>query len=196
VPPFDSIPSLLSSKRTIFCWIGFAVLLVASARVSTFCRLEASPREHELEKLSRLLMTTSNGFASTSQGLLADRFPVNSLQQLTLQTGEAVSGRVYCTDEVTGSIVLQKELIHTTLASEIRIVSAASVTQSEVLSEDTDAAVGSVAATPLTQPLPKIQKKALEERERRAIRLAEESLRHINQKVRSRALTIPEASWT
>jgi hypothetical protein len=37
---------------------------------------------------------------------------------------------------------------------------------------------------PLSQPLPKIQKKALEEKERRAIRLAEESFKHINQKVR------------
>jgi hypothetical protein len=126
---------------------------------------------------------TSNGYSSLPpQGLLAERFPVNSLQKLTLQTGEAVSGRVYCTDEITGSIVLQKALVHTTLASEIRIVAAASVTKSVALEEGDDAAI---TATPLTQPLPKVQKKALEERERRAIRLAEESLRHINQMVRS-----------
>jgi len=132
----------------------------------------------------------SNGHAQPNTsppettGLLAERFPVNSLQELTLQSGEAVSGRVYCTDEMTGSIVLQKALVHTTLASEIRIVAADSVTKSVVLKEDnseTDAAA--VAASPLTNPLPKIQKKALEERERRAIRLAEESLRHINEKV-------------
>lgn len=111
---------------------------------------------------------------------------MNSLQELTLQTGESVSGRVYCTDEMTGSIVLQKALVHTTLASEIRIVAAAQVTKSVALDEEggDDAAAAAAALTPLTQPLPKIQKKALEERERRAIRLAEESLRHINQKVR------------
>lgn len=124
----------------------------------------------------------SNGYTPPPQGLLAERFPVNSLQELTLQTGEAVSGRVYCTDEMTGSIVLQKALAHTTLASEIRIVAAASVAKSIALEETGDD--GAAAATPLTQPLPKIQKKALEERERRAIRMAEESLRHINQKVR------------
>lgn len=132
----------------------------------------------------------SNGHAqpssSSPEGLLAERFPVNSLQELTLQSGEVVSGRVYCTDEMTGSIVLQKALVHTTLASEIRIVAADTVTKSVVLKEDDSekaAAAAAVVATPLTNPLPKIQKKALEERERRAIRLAEESLRHINQKV-------------
>jgi hypothetical protein len=76
----------------------------------------------------------SNGHARTSsEGLLAHRFPVNSLQELTLKSGEAVSGRVYCTDEMTGSFVLQKALVHTTLASEIRVVAADSVTKSVVL---------------------------------------------------------------
>ena len=114
-------------------------------------------------------------------GLLAQRFPVNSLQELTLSNGETVSGRVYCTDELTGSVVLQKALVHTTLAAELRIVAVDSVTKSVVLPEESESSA--VAATPLTQPLAKVQKKALEERERRAIRLAEERLRHINQKV-------------
>lgn len=35
----------------------------------------------------------------------------------------------------------------------------------------------------LTMPLPNVSRKALEERERRALRLAEESFSHINQKV-------------
>ena len=126
-------------------------------------------------------MASANGSAAAPPGMLAQRFPVNSLQELTLSNGESVSGRVYCTDEVTGSIVLQKALVHTTLASEIRIVAVESVTKSVVLTEESQASA--VAPTPLTQPLPKIQKKALEEREQRAIRLAEERLRHINQKV-------------
>jgi len=131
------------------------------------------------------MASANGGTASTAAppGMLAQRFPVNSLQELTLNNGETVSGRVYCTDEVTGSIVLQKALVHTTLASEIRIVAVDSVTKSSVLTEEESEASGTVAPTPLTQPLPKVQKKALEERERRAIRLAEEQLRHINQKV-------------
>ena len=126
-------------------------------------------------------MASANGSAAAPPGMLAQRFPVNSLQELTLSNGESVAGRVYCTDEATGSIVLQKSLVHTTLASEIRIVAVDSVTKSSVLTEESQASA--VAPTPLTQALPKIQKKALEEREQRAIRLAEERLRHINQKV-------------
>ena len=129
-------------------------------------------------------MASANGSAAAAPpGMLAQRFPVNSLQELTLSNGESVSGRVYCTDELTGSIVLQKALVHTTLAAEIRIVTVESVTKSVILPEDSQGTF--VAPTPLTQPLPKVQKKALEEREQRAVRLAEERLRHINQKVRA-----------
>lgn len=115
-------------------------------------------------------------------GMLAQRFPVNSLQEITLNNGETISGRVYCTDELSGSIILQKALVHTTLASEIRIVSAGSVDKAFALTDESESSA--VVPTPLSQPLPKIQKKVLEERERRAIRLAEERLIHINQKVR------------
>jgi hypothetical protein len=83
---------------------------------------------------------------------------------------------------MSGSIVLQKALVHTTLASEIRIISVDYITKSVELKEEDYA--GHVKPIPLNNALPKIQKKALEDRERRAIRLAEESLRHINDKVR------------
>ena len=131
---------------------------------------------------------------------VAERFPVNSLQQITmLPDHEVITGRVYCTDEITRTLVLQKALTYTTLSSDIRIISLSSIVQSQQLQENdsgaatvTDASGNKVTvvednvrATPLTQPLPIIQKKALEERERRAIRLAEESLRHINPKVRA-----------
>ena len=127
---------------------------------------------------------------------VAERFPVNSLQQITiLPDQEVITGRVYCTDEITRTVVLQKALTYTTLSSEIRIISLNSIVQSQPLPEHSNDAASEagasgvddnvvVRATPLTQPLPIIQKKALEERERRAIRLAEESLRHINPKVR------------
>ena len=134
-------------------------------------------------------MASANGSsAAAPPGMLAQRFPVNSLQELTLNGGETVTGRIYCTDELTGSIVIQIALVHTTLASEIRIIPVHSITKSVVLPEDSE--VNAVAPTPLTQPLPKIQKKALEEREKRALRLAEERLRHINQKVRGASCVV------
>lgn len=112
--------------------------------------------------------------------LIAGRFPVNTLQEMTLNDGTTVSGRVYCTDEMTGSVVLKASLVHTTLASEIRILNVASIQQSKLLPET----AGTLdPAPPPAQPLPKIQKKTLEDRERKALKLAEESYRQINQKV-------------
>lgn len=111
---------------------------------------------------------------------LSQKYPVNSLQEITLETGEKISGRVFCTDEMTGSIVLQTALAHTTLATELRILSLGCVTNS-VEMHDSSTSSG-VAVAPLAQPLSKIHAKTLEDRERRAIRLAEENLRHINQK--------------
>jgi hypothetical protein len=128
------------------------------------------------------MASMDSGSSETMGKMLAQRFPVNSIQEITLTSGESVSGRVYCTDEMSGSIVLQKALVHTTLASEIRIISVDYITKSVELKEEDYA--GHVKPIPLNNALPKIQKKALEDRERRAIRLAEESLRHINDKVR------------
>jgi hypothetical protein len=128
------------------------------------------------------MTSLENGSSETMGNMLAQRFPVNSIQEITLTSGESISGRVYCTDEMSGSIVLQKALVHTTLASEIRIISVDYITKSVELKEESNP--GHVKPIPLNNALPKIQKKALEERERRAIRLAEESLRHINDKVR------------
>jgi len=120
--------------------------------------------------------TASNG-VSREQPLFV-RFPVNSSWEFTLSDQDTVSGKVYCTDEATGSVVLEKALVHTTLASEIRVVQASEITSATPLPAES-----SSSNTP-NHTLPKIQKKVLEERERRALRLAEDSLRHINQKVR------------
>jgi protein LSM12 len=112
--------------------------------------------------------------------MIADRYPVNTLWEMTLESGEVVSGRVYCTDEFSQSVVLQKQLVHTTLASQLHVVNASAVTNATRLAEED----GEDKGIPLSRPLPKIHKKALEERERKALRQAEESFRHINQKVR------------
>jgi protein LSM12 len=128
-------------------------------------------------------MATTNGRdASSKTGQrLADVYPVNTLFEMTLSNDEVVTGRIYCTDEFSQSVVIQKPLAHTTLASELRIIHAASIRQATKQDEPVGALDSSV---PLSKPLPKIQKKTLEERERKAYRQAEESFRHINQKVR------------
>jgi hypothetical protein len=182
------------------------------------------------QSMSRMRTSTVTGTTNdsgrgnlTSSMYMAERFPVNTLQQITIggPNEEIVTGRVYCTDEMTRTVVLQKALTHTTLSSEIRIISMNSILRAQQLHFENDSRTNSAAeknssgsgsnngrsnssgsnktsttaavkdtedmnvvqATPLTQPLPIIQKKVLEERERRAMRQAEESLRHINTKV-------------
>mmetsp|Transcript_11343 Transcript_11343/g.13705 ORF Transcript_11343/g.13705 Transcript_11343/m.13705 type:complete len:229 (+) Transcript_11343:27-713(+) len=122
---------------------------------------------------------------------LSVKFPVNTVVELTLSpTRESVQGMVYCTDEVTNTIVLKKSLTHTTLASEIRMINASSVAENkviqaaaegggehDVLEGDTD-----TASSELPLPFQTTSRKAIEEREKRAIRSAEDSFRHINQK--------------
>lgn len=153
------------------------------------------------------MMTTSNGDSRKDPPtplpppgmLLAGRFPVNSLQEVTLHDGATFAGRVYCTDEMTGSLVLKASLIHTTLACDMRIINVASIKTSRLLppppapgqAGTTTFASASTSlsvldpALPPEIPLPKIQKKALEERERKALKLAEEQFRQINPKVRN-----------
>jgi len=115
---------------------------------------------------------------------LYEEFPVNSILELTLSPDkEVVRGLVYCTDEISKTIVLKRSLAHTTLASEIRIVDADSVLDKKIVRAE--AATDSSEINndeELAIPLPNVSMKAVEERERRAMKLAEESLRHINQK--------------
>ncbi len=160
------------------------------------------------------------------------RYPVNAVVELILApTAEQVQGTVYTTDDISNSVVLQKSLVHTTLANEIRVIHAASIVSCTILSAspttttdnnvadfsnnnavttattDPSSLANHTTTTPtsnkstnhnnnnnnaltlaldsLSSPLPTISRKTLEEREKRAMRLAEESLRHINQKVTS-----------
>jgi len=138
-------------------------------------------------------MATSNGGKAESTassnkavvgGRLAERYPVNTLWEMTLENQETVSGRVYCTDDFSQSVVLQKPLVHTTLAADVRIVHASSIVKAERLEENEPQQSSSDAGIPLSRPLPRIHKKTLEDREKKAIRQAEESFKHINQKVR------------
>lgn len=112
---------------------------------------------------------------------LSATYPVNSVLELTLSpTDEVVKGLVYCTDDVSNSIVLKKSLNYTTLASEIRVINASCVKEKKVImAQAPKSKVDGVDEIAL--PLPHVTKKAIDEREKRAIRLAEESIKHINQ---------------
>lgn len=121
--------------------------------------------------------------ANNNQSLYL-KYPVNSTWEMALSTGETVTGTVYCTDEVSNTVFLQKNLTHTTLATELSVVHASHIARSKSLSAAAAVNGGGGDESSASALLPKVQKKALEEREKRAIRIAEESLRHINEKVR------------
>jgi hypothetical protein len=89
-----------------------------------------------------------------------------------LQGGEVVKGQVYCTDPVSSIVVLQDPTVN-----DIRMVSVSSIQQSKLIQEATKSQFD---PTPTEIPH---TKKILEEREKRAIKLAQESLRHLNPKV-------------
>jgi len=113
-------------------------------------------------------------------GPLFQKYPVHTTWEFTIQgNSEPVRGRIYTTDEASGVVVLQSALVHTTLATEMRIIQASAIQKAQKIEVDEQEEANN---PPLT--LPKVQKKALEEREKRALKLTEESLRHINQKVR------------
>lgn len=121
---------------------------------------------------------------------LARAYPVNTLVELTLAPGnEKVCGLVYCTDEISQAIVLKKSLVHTTLSSEVTVIHASSVTKKRIIDPDKEGkAAEEIMGTPyykeeLKLPLPNVNRRALEDRERRALRIAEETFSKINDKV-------------
>jgi hypothetical protein len=115
---------------------------------------------------------------------LSDSYPANSILELTLiPNGEVVKGLVYCTDEISNSIVLKKSLNYTTLTSDIRIINASCIKTKKIIAAQAPTVAGE-SSLEVAMPLPNVTKKSIEEREKRAIMLAEEALKHINQKVR------------
>eukprot|EP00543_Licmophora_paradoxa_P002647 CAMPEP_0202441340 /NCGR_PEP_ID=MMETSP1360-20130828/821_1 /ASSEMBLY_ACC=CAM_ASM_000848 /TAXON_ID=515479 /ORGANISM="Licmophora paradoxa, Strain CCMP2313" /LENGTH=175 /DNA_ID=CAMNT_0049056275 /DNA_START=88 /DNA_END=615 /DNA_ORIENTATION=+ len=105
---------------------------------------------------------------------LASQYPVNSLVELTLSNDEKVQGCVYCTDEISNTVVLKKSLPHTTLASEVFMVHAPSINSFKIIQ--------TVASDEEKIPLGNVNRKTLEQQEKRALRLAEDAMKHINQK--------------
>ena len=156
-------------------------------------------RTDRIQKLARMRSKSSNGAAaatataagagSSASAPLSETYPVNSILELTLSPGdEKVQGLVYCTDQISNSIVLKKSLNYTTLASEIRVVNASCVKSKKVIAaeapQNRNGDSNEEEVQEVAMPLPNVTKKSIDEREKRAVMLAEESFKHINQKVR------------
>ena len=130
---------------------------------------------------------------------LSQTYPINTIMELTLSDNTTLRGLIYCTDETSQSIVIKRSLVHTTLSSEMTVVHAATVKESKSIelpktngeenegrSEENIRKYGVAnmeEVQKLQSTLPHVSKKALEERERRALRMSEESFSHVNQKV-------------
>jgi hypothetical protein len=112
------------------------------------------------------------GGVSSQQPLYA-KYPISSQWEFTLKDGQSVKGEVYCTDAVADLVILQDSQ-----NNDIRMISVSSI----------DAASRDEANEDTTIEHKKVEavhaKKAMEEREKRAIRMAQESLKHLNPKVR------------
>jgi hypothetical protein len=134
----------------------------------------------------------SNGAGATAESStslsLSESYPVNSILELTLSPGdEVVQGLVYCTDQISNSIVLKKSLNYTTLASDIRVINASCVKSKKVIAAEapkdrSGGEDGEMQVQEIAMPLPNVTKKSIDEREKRAVMLAKESFKHINQK--------------
>lgn len=143
--------------------------------------------------------SSSGATAADSSSALHQLYPINSFVELTLGPGdgEKVSGVVYCTDDICNTVVLRKSLVHTTLVSEVRFISADSVVERKIIKKGDAAAAGggggeggedADSSGPTAADLeemarqlpPPPTRRALEEREKRALKLAEDSLLHIN----------------
>ena len=119
------------------------------------------------------------GGGESSTGMHS-KYPISSQWEFKLKNGDVVKGEVYCTDPVSEVVVIQDTL------KDIRMISVASISESKQLSEASADAQAKLALTPGSNVVH--AKKALEEREKRAVRIAQDSLKHLNPKVRVGAL--------
>jgi hypothetical protein len=113
--------------------------------------------------------------------------------ELTLKnTNDKIQGTIYCTDEISNTIVLKTSLVHTTLSSQITVINADVVMDRRcviVEGDDGESGEGSGEGAQqqqqqqVSEVLPNVSRRMVEERERRAIKLMEESFSHVNQKV-------------
>jgi len=123
---------------------------------------------------------------------LCEAYPVNSIIELTLEpNGEVISGLVYCTDDVSNSIVLKRSHRNTPVTSDVQIVNVSSIRDKKIIrdlaasTESTDTSDQEVlnVSDEISVPILVVSKKEVEEIEKRAAKIAEETFHHINQKV-------------
>jgi hypothetical protein len=110
---------------------------------------------------------------------LYSKYPISSQWEFTLKNGDTVKGEVYCTDPVADLVVIQDPL------KDIRMISLASINKSRQVSEASAEAQQNVALS--TNNLVHA-KRSLEERERKATRLAQDRLKNLNLKVSTELL--------
>ncbi len=133
----------------------------------------------------------SSGTASNNRRRsLNDDYPVNSVMELTIApSNEKLKGLVYCTDDISNTIVLKKSVNYTTLSSEVWVLNANSVVDKRILVKEAPTASaensGGVDSDDVefAMPLLNVSREAIEKRENRNIKLAEDSFKHINLKV-------------
>lgn len=137
----------------------------------------------------------SNSSGTIKRRSLNEDYPVNSVMEIKIApSNETVTGLVYCTDDISNSIVLKKSVNYTTLSSDIWVLNANSVLEARIIvkeapmemtmamnsAENSDVASGD--GVELAIPLLNVSKETIDKREKRAIMLAEDSFKHINQK--------------
>jgi hypothetical protein len=143
---------------------------------------------------------TSDGSTATNTGTgnkrrsLNDEYPVNSVMEITINpTNEKLTGLVYCTDDISNTVVLKKSVNYTTLSSDIWVLNVDSVSEKRVVVKEAPATskesgngsgndAGGEDVIELAMPLLNVSRESIEKREKRAIKLAEDSFKHINQK--------------
>ena len=99
------------------------------------------------------------------------KYPISSTWEFTLNDSEVIKGEIYCTDPVAAIVVVKDQL------GDVSLISVGSIQESKQVNEASSDQV-KMAAENMTHT-----KKVLEEREKRAIRLAQESLKRLNPKV-------------
>jgi len=129
---------------------------------------------------------------SSNRRSLNDDYPVNSVMEITLSSNEneKVTGLVYCTDDISNTIVLSKSLNYTTLSSDIWVVNVSCVVDKKIIvkqapvknNADSNANGEEQEEVQLAIPLMHISKEEIEKKEKRAISIAEDSFKHLNQK--------------
>eukprot|EP00536_Pseudo-nitzschia_multiseries_P010413 jgi/Psemu1/297562/fgenesh1_pm.318_\ len=108
---------------------------------------------------------------STSQQPLCTKYAISSQWEFTLKNGQVVKGEIYCTDPMSEMVVIRDA------ENGIRMISVSSIE-----SESRQESNGNESTIDLNNFDYVHLKKAMEEREKRALRLAQENLKHLNPK--------------